>query len=536
MGFTSYSSVKVSDVSDGASLYTWIMYADTPTSGISNDPTNKKYIGIAYNKSVQTPSSVYSDYNWTLMEGTGISSMRQLFYKSSSKYENNIPKPFNGNLNGWQTTQPAWEAGKYLWHCTEVEYKNPTSTVYLNIYCDTSWEAVNNLKVGGRNLFKHSSLVGEELGCDDINVCNSVTPLGYEDEGYHFVTPNAGNMNNGIQFTFNDFTSLGLKRGDTITFSADVKGTSDTNKPFLKIWMPGTNPDEWWVGSESTEAYFTPTNEFQRISVTWTIPASEDIPLVGRICFGIHGNIQSDLYIQNLKLERGTMATDWTPAPEDFSEEIKNSVSGVSSKVDQINKTIENDVWKKDILKIVDKDGNELSSTIDVIDVYNKASVDGFKQTVSNVSTYVGYEDGKEYTHTLSERVSTMEQTAEMIKWAVTQDGTGSSFSITPNAITSITEQFVVKDPTGSITLISGGKIFANSITTDMLATDAIKSKNYSEKSSEDIFSIAGTFIDLSNGVIKTKNFAVNSTGNAYFNGEISSVSGTIGGWKIKDT
>ena len=42
---------------------------------------------------------------------------------------------------------------------------------------------IDSLKVGGRNLFKHSSLVGEELECDDINGCNSVTSSGYEDEG-----------------------------------------------------------------------------------------------------------------------------------------------------------------------------------------------------------------------------------------------------------------------------------------------------------------------------------------------------------------
>lgn len=48
-------------------LYTWVRYADTPTSGMSADSTNKKYMGIATNKTSQTPSSNYADYTWTLL-------------------------------------------------------------------------------------------------------------------------------------------------------------------------------------------------------------------------------------------------------------------------------------------------------------------------------------------------------------------------------------------------------------------------------------------------------------------------------------
>lgn len=53
----------------GEQLYTWIKYADTPTSGMSNDPTGKTYIGLAYNKTTATESSTYSDYMWSLIKG-----------------------------------------------------------------------------------------------------------------------------------------------------------------------------------------------------------------------------------------------------------------------------------------------------------------------------------------------------------------------------------------------------------------------------------------------------------------------------------
>ena len=54
---------------DGQQYYTWVKYADTPTSGMSNDPTNKTYIGLAYNKTTATESTTYSDYAWSLIRG-----------------------------------------------------------------------------------------------------------------------------------------------------------------------------------------------------------------------------------------------------------------------------------------------------------------------------------------------------------------------------------------------------------------------------------------------------------------------------------
>lgn len=55
---------------DGDNIhYTWVKYADTPTSGMSDNPTGKAYIGIAYNKSTPVGSTVYSDYAWSRIKG-----------------------------------------------------------------------------------------------------------------------------------------------------------------------------------------------------------------------------------------------------------------------------------------------------------------------------------------------------------------------------------------------------------------------------------------------------------------------------------
>lgn len=81
---------------------------------------------------------------------------------------------------------------------------------------------------------------------------------------------------------------------------------------------------------------------------------------------------------------------------------------------------------------------------------------------------------------------------------------------------------------------ITTNKLAANSITTAKLATDAIKSTNYAYSSGN--FSTAGTFLDLSTGIIRSKNFAVDSSGNAYLNGTINATSGKIGNFTLSES
>lgn len=186
-------------------------------------------------------------------------------------------------------------------------------------------------KIGGRNLLRNSSMIGERLKCDRSKSCNSTTTLAYSDNGFHIVTPSEGNSNNGIVFVYNDFTRLGINIGDTITFSLLIKGSSDSNKPFINIIFQ--NDSTTWYGNgiiESSGGGFTPTDVFQKIYLTFTLPT--DKKYSSKTMFlGIHGNMKSDLYIKNLKLEKSSTSTPYTPAPEDnppFYDNIIPDISG----------------------------------------------------------------------------------------------------------------------------------------------------------------------------------------------------------------
>ena len=272
----------------------------------------------------------------------------------------------------------------YQWTHVTVTYHNPTMTVYINGIKKYTYSGVSNSssfeyqtrvvwqnayrklndfriyneclsprqvkeiskglvchyplgeidgKIGGRNLLQHSSLVGEQLMCYTIDSMNSVTTKSYEEEGYHIVTPSTGNGNNGVGFKYTDFTSLGIKQGDTITFSCDIKGTSDTHSPFIKIHFSAKAASHIWYGVDSVNSVgvgFIPLkNKWQRISVAFTIPDTSEWT-GNNMWLAIHGNFESDLYIKNLKLEKSSTATPWTPAPEDDSSFYDNVIYDTS--------------------------------------------------------------------------------------------------------------------------------------------------------------------------------------------------------------
>ncbi len=82
---------------DGVTYYTWIKYADTPTSGMSDNPSGKSYIGIAYNKTTPIESTAYSDYAWSKTKGEagsdGVSSYTHIRYSANSDGSNFVTEP-----------------------------------------------------------------------------------------------------------------------------------------------------------------------------------------------------------------------------------------------------------------------------------------------------------------------------------------------------------------------------------------------------------------------------------------------------------
>ena len=134
---------------DGKTYYTWIKYADSATSGMSDNPTGKKYIGFAYNKSTATESTNYSDYAWSLIKGdtgsqgvkgdtgatgNGIKSITYYYAKTTTQ-----TAPSANSITA--TTMPQIDStNKYLWQKEVITYTNSqtqTSVLLLAVYGNT---------------------------------------------------------------------------------------------------------------------------------------------------------------------------------------------------------------------------------------------------------------------------------------------------------------------------------------------------------------------------------------------------------------
>ena len=298
----------------------------------------------------------------------------------------------NPPVGSWQTTEPSYVSGStntlYFSDCTVM---TNGAFSYSAVSKSSSYEAakeawnkannaqesIDNLEIGGRNLLRYSSLLGESLACDVISIMNTVTSHSYETDGFHLVTPSDGNGNNGVGFCFFDFENLGIYPGDTITLSADIKGISDSNKPFLSIHFAGTSTVWWGTGTIVKSVSFAPESRFKRVSVSITLPSADKFTN-NKMWLAIHGNHQSDLYIRNLKLELGNKATDWTPAPED-----------VNSSIDDVIGSYQKDLLdqRTEILKEVDEIVLTAGADYVVKDDYSK-----YQETVE--SKFTQMEDG----------------------------------------------------------------------------------------------------------------------------------------------
>ena len=238
--------------------------------------------------------------------------------------------------------------------------------------------AVDNIEVGGRNLLKRSSMIGEKLVCDNYFGCNNCDTKEYTNEGFHIITPTEGNANNGIAFYFDNFATLGINCGDTITFSCDIKGTSDSNAPFISIHISDNN----WYGSDVVQK-----NTIVSISSSWQKASATIIVPTGlsnnHMWLAIHGNYQSDLYVRNFKLEKGNKATDWTPAPEDTQSQIDSITEITTSHTTSIS------TMQGQISSLISEDTTIKGNYDALLSRYNAtvATVDSMKTTIGEHTT-----------------------------------------------------------------------------------------------------------------------------------------------------
>lgn len=238
--------------------------------------------------------------------GQGVESITEEYYLSNSKTTQ--------EGSSWKTEPPTWSSGKYMWTRSKIVYKNPAKTVYTEPVCDNSWEAVNEIEVGGRNLIVKSSKLTVGYLKSDGSAVTTDTNWYYTD----YIPVVAGK-----QYITSGYKNLG-----------NAPSTCFYNSS--KTFVSGINN-----GNSVTQATETTMKNDKRRLVT--VPTG---------CSYMRFSFEK-VDIDKIKLELGNKATDYTPAPEDVAKEIatvttiangKNSVYYSTSAPSTTGKK-ENDIW-----------------------------------------------------------------------------------------------------------------------------------------------------------------------------------------------
>ena len=181
----------------------------------------------------------------------------------------------------------------------------------------------------GRNLLDSSGLIdwnGRNWSNGTINdiIINEVTS-----EGWHFKTGNTGVFNsNGICINFERKNS-GLKTGDVVTFSVDVKGTIGSGSPYIQYWSTTTSSSDFWNRREFGDLMNdVKSDEWTRYSVTVTLRDLYTGKDSDYFCVG--GGYNADLYVKNAKVELGSSPTPYMASLKDTPEMYDNTIYDTS--------------------------------------------------------------------------------------------------------------------------------------------------------------------------------------------------------------
>lgn len=211
---------------DGKTYYTWIKYAAGSTgSDMSDDPTGKSYIGIAYNKETVTESSNPSDYTWSLIKGDtgrGVESITKQYYLSTSS-----STPTGGV---WQTNIPTWSKGTYLWERSVIVYNNPTETVNADPVINADWGDANS------NIYDVQQKVTKS---GIVTLINESLASGNQISATKFVMDALGLLIKGGGLTIENNTGTVVLSADSdgnLMFSGQLSGATGTFKGLLNAY------------------------------------------------------------------------------------------------------------------------------------------------------------------------------------------------------------------------------------------------------------------------------------------------------------
>lgn len=304
-GKTSYLHIKYSN--DGGKTFTGNSgedigaYIGTCVDYAKDDPTS---VGMYKWAKIKGEAGAKGDKGDTGASGKGVKSTAVTYQASSSG--TTIP------TGVWSATPPATSADKpYFWTRTIITYTDNTTSTAYNV-----GSTPEGIVVGGRNLatntnkgttgWSWSMQTGgyskESVSETGVNTCK-LTRDSVKQSGWSV-----------IQFSYIGRTKW---EADTnYTVSVDVKASVSTSMdPSFR------HSDSSNMLIQSCKAVNNKTVANVWTKLVWVVKSAATLPRgtsQNTYFTGMNSGTGVSYQFKNLKIEKGNMATDWTPAPEDY--------------------------------------------------------------------------------------------------------------------------------------------------------------------------------------------------------------------------
>jgi hypothetical protein len=180
-------------------------------------------------------------------------------------------------------------------------------------------EAVDGISIGGRNL-----LADSDLGFHNLTLYSS------NGGGTRLAITESGVKYSRITTTTNAYFNVApytreRVQGETYTLSFDYRTETSAKLYFY----PSEHYTNWLLPSSA--------GVWKRASYTYT-QTGETLPANDSTLFGVHSlaDTTKPIDLRRMKLERGSKATDWTPAPEDLDEQLGGIIADTEEALDKL--------------------------------------------------------------------------------------------------------------------------------------------------------------------------------------------------------
>lgn len=293
--------------------------------------------------------------------GKGVKSIVPQYYLSTSKTSQ--------TGGSWSNTQPTWQPSHYIWTRSYITWSDGTTSTTTPILAqalnDANEKGYNNsqeletvkktVSTQGSSITTMENQIKEKVWQSDITteikkigVGGRNLAQGQSKEWQSFKPATGVNqchsfLKSGTVAAIDTSASAGL----SVTCVVELKweNCASQSGQTMKVWAQGSQDGAWTCSNPFCNGLFNfaPSASGQQIFKTTAVWDGKAHRYdIGMRCDYSDGN--GTFYWRCLKAELGTIATDWTPAPEDVQADIdtaQTTADGVRTTVTQTRTEVE---------------------------------------------------------------------------------------------------------------------------------------------------------------------------------------------------